>query len=352
MTDRHLTRRRLGAAALGALLTLPAVGSAWAGPEPARHLVEAVVETPYADAWGANGVGQLGDATDDDRVTPIAVAGNAGMKAVAAGFQHSLALLINGTVRGWGQNNRGQVGDGTQDIRFTPGTVVGLSDVKAVAAGSFHSVALRADGTVWTWGDNTRGQLGDGVATGFSSVPVQVLRAAAKPLTGVKAVAAGADHTLALLGDGSVVAWGANGSGQLGNGVTGGISRTPVAVSRLAKVTAVAAGGAHSMALLSDGTVRTWGSNGSGELGNGSNVAESNLPVAVAGLSGVRGIAAGESHDLALVKKGTVKSWGDNNRGQLGLGTNLPQSNLPVDVVDLTGVRQVAAGAFHTLAAG
>ena len=131
------------------------------------------------------------------------------------------------------------------------------------------------------WGCNDSGQLGNGTTTD-SDVPVAV-----SGLGGVTAIAAGADHSLALLSDGTVMAWGYNGSGQLGNGTTTD-SDVPVAVSGLSgTVTAIAGGGTHSLALLSDGTVMAWGRNGSGQLGNGTTT-DSHVPVAVSGLSGKR----------------------------------------------------------------
>src|SRR5216683_1039462 len=158
-----------------------------------------------------------------------------------------------GTAQAWGRNTSGQLGDGTEDIaRTTPVSVSGLTNVTAIAAGSDHSLALLSDGAVMAWGANFLGQLGDGTFTGRLT-PVAV-----SGLTNVTAIAGGGFHSLALLSDGTAMAWGYNADGSLGDGTFTSRS-TPVAVSKLTNVTAIAGGFQHSLALLSDGTVMAWG---------------------------------------------------------------------------------------------
>jgi len=160
------------------------------------------------------------------------------------------------------------------------------------------------------------------------------------------AVANGLSNTVS----GTVLAWGDNVDGQLGNG-TFTTSNTPVEVSGLTGVTAIAAGGAfnhHSLALKSDGTVWAWGANSAGQLGNGS-FTGSNTPVQTSGISGVTAIAGGVSHSLALKSDGTVWAWGYNGGGELGNGT-YTDSNTPVEVSGLSGVTVIAGGGFHSLA--
>ena len=142
----------------------------------------------------------------------------------------------------------------------------------------------------------------------------------------------------------SAVGWGDNVYRQLGDGFKEHFSDVPVPVTGLQFVTAVAAGGRHSLALLADGTVVAWGANGLGQLGNGGTT-ESNVPVAVEGLSGVKAISAGASHSLALLTNGTVMAWGDNESGQLGIGSSVEDSEVPVAVKGLTSVKAISAGA-------
>jgi alpha-tubulin suppressor-like RCC1 family protein len=293
-------------------------------------------------AWGHNGVGQLGNGTNTDSNTPVQVSNLSDIKAIGAGEYYSLALKNDGTVWAWGHGGDGQLGNGTNTNSNTPVQVSNLSDIKAIGAGDFHSLALKNDGTVWAWGYNSAGQLGDGTNTD-SNTPVQVSN-----LSGVQAVAGGIFHSLALKNDGTVWAWGYNSFGQLGNSTTID-SNTPVQVSNLSGVQAVADCGYHSLALKNDGTVWAWGHNGRGQLGGGATTIISNTPVQVSNLSDIKAIGAGAFHSLALKNDGTVWAWGENGGGELGNGTNT-DSNTPVQVSSLSGVQAIAAGYDHSLA--
>ncbi len=264
-------------------------------------------------AWGGNESGQLGDGTTTESDVPVAVKGLTGVTAIAAGGEHSLALLSDGRVMAWGDNEQGQLGDGNTKNSDVPVAVSGLKAATAIAAGGEHSLALLSGGTVMAWGADQYGQLGNAIAEepkekeeeepkeeppveeeARSEVPVAVSGA-----SGVTAIAAGADHSLALLSNGTVMAWGEDASGELGDGKIARSHQAPVAVSGLSGVTAIAAGGQHSLALLSNGTVATWGEDKYGELGNGTSGEPSDVPVAVGALGEVKGIVAGGSHDLA-----------------------------------------------------
>jgi alpha-tubulin suppressor-like RCC1 family protein len=264
------------------------------------------------------------------------VSGLTDVTAIAAGFDHGLALLSNGTVMAWGDNSYGELGNGTTTNSDIPVPVSGLSGVTAVTAGGDDSLALLDDGTVVAWGDNSYGELGNGTTTSSDS-PVAV-----SGLSGVTAVSAGLEHALALVSGGRVMAWGNDDAGQLGDGSTDGISETPVAVTGLtgSTVTAVSAGLDHSLGLLSDGTVVAWGDNGAGELGNASEV-NSDTPVVVSDLANVTAISAGSNFSLALSSTEHVYSWG------LDATT---QSDVPVEVRGISGITAVSAGGDHSVA--
>jgi len=296
-------------------------------------------------AWGGNLSGQIGDATTNDRPTPVRVGGStlAGVTAIATGSCDSLALKkSDGSVWSWGCNDQGQLGDGTTLDRHIPIQVPGLSGIAAIAAGGWHSLALGRDGRVWAWGSNSNGQPGDGTATGHPA-PAPV-----GGLTGVVAVSGGGTHSLALKSDGSVWAWGSNSNGQLGDGTTAH-SPAPVRVGGLTDVVVVAAGAHHSLALKRDGSVWAWGSNSYGELGDGTTT-DRLTPVKVSGLSGVVSIAAGAQHSYALERDGSVWAWGQNDYGEIGDGTWGTQRLSPVPASGLSSVVSIFAGGQHGLA--
>ena len=318
----------------------------------------ALAASSGVSAWGLNNYGQLGDGYEGgsyESAVPVAVSGLGGVKEIAARGADSLALLNDDTVVAWGANANGQLGNGTEANSDLPVAVSGLTDVTAIAAGGDHNMALLSNGTVMDWGYAEDGILGDGGGGGSSDVPVAV-----SGLTGVTAIAAGADHSLALLSNGKVMAWGTNRGGDLGNGTTMQ-SDVPVEVEGLTEVTAIAAGEGYSLALRKNGTVMAWGENEWGTLGDGSEAESSDVPVLVCAtgetapcsheLSGVTAISAGLSNSLALLGDGEVRAWGQNIVGQLGDGSADGSVNAPVAVGDLSEVAAISAGGYHSLAA-
>jgi alpha-tubulin suppressor-like RCC1 family protein len=242
--------------------------------------------------------------------------GTAVAAAASAMAFHACALLADGTVRCWGLNDWGQIGNGARGVNAsTPAQVVGLAGAVQVAVGGFHTCARFANGTLACWGANDARQLGDPNTTADSATaPVPV-----GGITTATAVASGGFHTCALLADTTVRCWGLNDSGQLGDG-TAVASGTPVAVSGLTGVVAIAAGGWHTCALLGDGTARCWGQNTYGQLGNGS-FANALTPSPVAGLADITRIPSGIFHHCAIRQDGTLFCWGRNDEGRLGIGT-------------------------------
>jgi alpha-tubulin suppressor-like RCC1 family protein len=208
--------------------------------------------------------------------------------------------------------------------------------------GGAHTLALTEDGKVWALGENNFGQLGNGSFGGEAAEPIMVNK-----LDGVVAVLAGNKHSVALKKDGTVWTWGYNGSGQLGDGTTRH-SSVPDRVAGISNVKAIASGSGHIVALKNDGTVWAWGGNQSGQIGNGEYV-DSKTPVQVSGLGDVTAIAAGAFNTSALRKDGTLWSWGFNGKGQLGNGGN-ERSSSPVRVSGLDDVHAIAAGDWHVVA--
>jgi alpha-tubulin suppressor-like RCC1 family protein len=301
-----------------------------------------------AKCWGNNDYGMLGDGTTTERRIPVNVSAlGGGVATVAAGGGSTCALTSAGGVKCWGRNDSGQLGDGTTTERHTPVDVSGLtSGVVAVAAGGSHTCALTASSRIECWGFNSQGQLGDGTIT-ERHTPVHV----SGLTSGVIAVTAGLAHTCALTSAGGVKCWGSNGAGELGDGTTTE-RHTPVDVSGLTSgVIAVAAGDSHTCALTSAGGAKCWGGNGSGELGdNKACTGPCTTPVNVSGLtSGVVAVTAG-GHSCALTSAGGAKCWGDNTFGQLGDGTT-KERHTPMDVTGLMrSIAAISAGETHTCA--
>jgi alpha-tubulin suppressor-like RCC1 family protein len=298
-------------------------------------------------AWGNNEQGELGDGTTTERTLPVAVKGLTNVTAISAGTETSLALLADGTVMAWGDNGSGELGNGsTEPMSTVPVPVRGLTHIVAITAGENFNLALRDDGTVWAWGDNSAGELGIGSFV-EQNVPVQI-----PGLSGVKQVASGTLHALAVLANGTVMAWGDNGSGDLGTGRKDpNGSNVPVKVDLIHTAVGVAAGYDHSAAVLANGTVMSWGSNQFGQLGIGSrNFLASDDPIAVTNLHTATAICAGAFETQALRKDGTVVGWGSDSSGELGNGSTNPEVVAPVKARNLTGVTSLSCGGAFGMA--
>jgi alpha-tubulin suppressor-like RCC1 family protein len=285
--------------------------------------------------WGANRYGALGNGqwgTDAYSVVPVAVSGLAtGVVTVAAGYDHTCALMVTGVVKCWGVNGEGQLGDGTDVYsRSVPVDVVGLAGpVQELTAAGDHTCARTAS-SVQCWGANRSGQLGDGTAVFSRSVPVTVTGLAGNiiqidagggqgnmfwPVVGWD----GQGHTCALADSGALQCWGRNRQGQLGDGTTTD-RLAPVPVAGLPPALAVSAGGYHTCALTTTHAVYCWGYNQWGELGDGTTV-DRPVPGPVMGLAGnVTALEAGGRTTCVLAGAGRVKCWGSNELGQVGIG--------------------------------
>lgn len=268
---------------------------------------------------GLNNYGQLGNGSVSDSRT-LATTGLTDVKAIDVGGYHVLALKNDGTVWSWGRNIEGQTAGSTPPIRQVPAQVAGLTGVVQVAAGWYHSLALKSDGTVWAWGHNSDGQLGNGTRSS-TNAPVQV-----SGLTGVAAVDGGVNFSAARMADGTVRTWGSGSAGQLGS--PGVASRTtPQPVAGLSGVTKLVTGSFHVVATTADGRTLTWGSNSAGQLGTGepsplgSRPTQSSTPLTISGASGASSVVAGALTSYAIRAGGTLWAWGSNGSGQVGNGS-------------------------------
>ena len=319
-------------------------------------------------SWGANDSGQLGDGTTISRNQPVAVnmsgalAGKT-VTALSANHVYTLALTADGKVYSWGANFGGQLGLGDSVDRSSPQLIQGAlagKTIVSISAGLAHAMALASDGTVYGWGNNLYGILGDGTTTTRLS-PV-AMNTAGTLLAGktITAIQCAHYHNVVLTSEGKLYSWGFNGNGKLGDGTD--VDRlAPVAVTgSLADKTVVAITGnyGHHLALTSDNQLHGWGYNLFGQVGEGSNV-DRTLPVPITMNGALAGktiatIQAGSANSLVTTTDGKVFTWGMNYVGQLGNGSGNDYSNVPVDL-DMGGAlagRNLVAAAmegFHGL---
>lgn len=299
--------------------------------------------------WGRNDISQLGVGEDSPRTirsTPIPVPGLTGVLGIAAGAAHTCVITAERGVRCWGLNDLGQSGDASLRYqRGTPGAVEGLEQpVVALALGGGHSCALLEGGQVRCWGGDESGQLGDGGTA--------TTRASAAPVTGLEApvvrLAAGLNHTCAALSNGSVKCWGSNDGGQLGDGSRDNRAQ-PVAVQGLpaGAVRALAGGANSTCAVSAAGGLHCWGPQYP-LLGLGEDVL---VARAYPGLdSGVVTVTSGDFHYCALTTDNQLKCFGENIFGQFGYGEIGADSEIETAVGLLAGISQIDAGAQHTCA--
>lgn len=292
----------------------------------------------------------------DNGGTQVSVKAPASLKfaSVGVGTYHSVGITTDGNTYAWGYNALGQLGNGSTANSLIPVQVTTPQGVEFTSVYAAHNftIAEGNDGNTYAWGDNTVGELGDGTYT-QRNIPVQVQTPKGVKFTAIS-VGTGSEHILALGDDGVTYAWGDNSAGQLGIGSNQANSNIPVPVATPAGVhfTDVSAGASYSLALGDDGKAYGWGYNMVGTIGNG-NYRSSTAPVAVSMPSGVTftSISAGATHSLALGNDGHLYAWGQNNFGQLGDGTNTDKTvPSPVPLPAGVSLTTVKAGTYFSLA--
>jgi alpha-tubulin suppressor-like RCC1 family protein len=293
--------------------------------------------------WGYNGSGQLGTSTPSVWQTTPVQPDIAGAISIAAGSHHTCALLADGRLRCWGYNGYGQLGNLSWSSSTQPVPVVEytggaeITDAIAVAAGYYHSCAIRSNGTVWCWGYGSNYQLGNGVrANRHGAVQVQNLTDAVR-------VDGGTNMTCAVKSNGTAWCWGVNSQGALGDGsALNSLSPAPVQVKTssleaLTHAVDLALDQVHACVVKSNGTVWCWGRNAEGQLGNAgvgassTTAVQANLTVPGETLLATS-VAATNGASCARTANGRVWCWGANTNGQLGDGTNTSALAAPVRV--------------------
>lgn len=286
--------------------------------------------------WGSNTSGQLGNNSTTSSSTPVAVSGIANATDVSAGGTHTCALLSDGTVKCWGRNSFGQIGNGTNSNANIPVTVSGIASATAISSGGNHTCARISDGTLKCWGANSFGQLGNNSTVNSSTpVTVSNIGIASSIAAGSNHTCSTLSNgTVQCWGDNSSgqlgIAWSILATippTVLTN------SDIPVTVSSITTASSVTAGLSHSCAVLTNATIQCWGDNSTGQLGNNTGIGftapgagatnSTFTPVAVAGISSAAQVTAGLFHTCARLSGGSLKCWGSNAFGQLGNGTNL-----------------------------
>ena len=306
-------------------------------------------------SWGSNIQGQLGDSTTIDRAAPVLVSSGGvatSWKQVSVGDQYAVGIrsgtsttTAGGTLWAWGLNQNGQLGDGTTSPRTAPVQIGKDSDWVFVSAGKRHVLAIKANGLLYSWGSNASGQLGDTTNTPRLA-PTKVPGLPATALWA--AVSAGETHSLGIMRDGSLWSWGGGTKGQLGNGIKAD-TNAPARIGTLTW-TSVSAGAFHSMAIRSDGTLWAWGDNSYGQLGNNASADPSTpttTPLPVTDSNNWVVVSAGTSHTMGVRTDGTLWGWGSNADGQLGNGD--VDSVSPVQIGTSKTWTTVSSGLAHSV---
>ncbi|MDD4376471.1 MAG: hypothetical protein PHR25_06840, partial [Clostridia bacterium] len=304
--------------------------------------VYALLHDGTVKSWGSNSYGQLGIGDLVDKSSPVQIPTDklSDVKQIIAASSSVYALLNDGTVKSWGYNSSGQLGLGDTVNRNTPTQIPGLSNVKIIKPGSGCIYAILNDGTVKSWGYNSNGRLGLG-DTVNRNTPTQI-----PGLSNVNKIETGSGRVYAILNDGTVKGWGYNETRFLGFGNNSTAKTSPTDMPQLSNVNSIHVSGSGSFcsayAVLNDGTMFSWGHNGHRILGFG-HTSDIYYPtqVSTSNLSNVKEMHTINFSCLALLKDGTIKSWAYNNPGSLGLGHNYDVT-YPTLIPNLSNVKKLS----------
>jgi alpha-tubulin suppressor-like RCC1 family protein len=302
---------------------------------------------PQLWVWGLGTSGELGNNDLTNRSTPVTTfAGGTNWKQVSSGDTHTAAIKTDGTLWSWGLGSFGRLGTNDLTNRSTPVTTfAGGTNWKQVSAGGNHTTAIKTDGTLWTWGAGGSGRLGTNDLN-QRSTPVTTFAGG----TNWKQVSTSYAHTAAIKTDGTLWSWGNGTSGQLG---TNDITNRFTPVTTFAGGTdwkQVSTGYAHTTAIKTDGTLWTWGLGTNGRLGTNDLTTRSTPVTTFAGGTNWKQISAGGLHTTAIKTDGTLWSWGYGLLGQLGTNDTTDRSTPVTTFAGGTNWKQVSAGREHTVA--
>ncbi len=299
--------------------------------------------------WGNNGSGQLGLGDKETKTVPHAVNNIDSAVFVSAGFRHSCAVLSNGEVLCWGEGSNNRLGHGSYSDSSIPVKVQDISTAITVSAGYRHSCATLTNGEIWCWGEAGNGRLGNGMQYG-SSTPVQV-----QNINNAVLVSAGNEHSCALMDTGATYCWGHNQLGQLGLGHYNDQLYAQALTLPGSLESIVAASSPRSCALISNGQINCWGSNGdhrsstpsattrlSGILGDGTTLDENITEPLANEIHNAQQISLGNQHGCALLTDDSTACWGADTDYQLN--TDGANNSLPSPITNLTDIATLHAG--------
>ena len=314
-----------------------------------RHMC-ARLSNGQVKCWGLNMTGELGNARTHNSSVPVVVKSILTARSIAVGGEQTCALLKGGKIKCWGADENGKQWNRKLGAKRLLPVALKAPLLTKISAGGDTVCAIDRHGAAWCAGDNDSAQLGQGKLFDSLTKSYRFLRV--KHLSGAQAISVGDEQACALQGVGAnarVKCWGDNSYGQLGNGMQA-IRSTPVTVRGITKARQVDTENASTCAVLQDGTVSCWGANGGERLGLSPKVtADRTTPIHIKGIAGAIQVSGADSHACALLKSGRVRCWGRNKSGELGNGTRTGGPS-PVYVKNLTGTVQLSGGSEFTCA--